>query len=124
VVAIAKAATKRTGRTIGVYPETKHPTYFASIGLPVERSCPPTAPPTTLVADAHAAGLKVHPWTFRAENFFLCRNTAPARRHRTWSISEEIRFSLAAWDGWFLHRFPRYRGPAARRVLAAPPNQR
>ena len=28
-------------------------------------------PPTSLVADAHAAGLKVHPWTFRSENFFL-----------------------------------------------------
>ena len=27
--------------------------------------------PTTVVADAHAAGLKVHPWTFRAENYFL-----------------------------------------------------
>ena len=27
--------------------------------------------PMTLVADAHAAGLKVHPWTFRAENAFL-----------------------------------------------------
>jgi glycerophosphoryl diester phosphodiesterase len=27
--------------------------------------------PTTIVADAHAAGLKVHPWTFRAENAFL-----------------------------------------------------
>ena len=33
-------------------------------------------PPSSLVADAHAAGLKVHPWTFRAENFFL----APAFR--------------------------------------------
>lgn len=29
------------------------------------------AVPTSLVADAHAAGLKVHPWTFRAENVFL-----------------------------------------------------
>lgn len=28
-------------------------------------------PPTTLVADAHAAGLAVHVWTFRAENYFL-----------------------------------------------------
>ena len=28
-------------------------------------------PPTTLVADAHKAGLKVHVWTFRAENVFL-----------------------------------------------------
>lgn len=27
--------------------------------------------PTSLVADAHAAGLVVHPWTFRAENAFL-----------------------------------------------------
>lgn len=30
-----------------------------------------SAPPTRLVADAHAAGLAVHPWTFRAENLFL-----------------------------------------------------
>ncbi|HEV2272003.1 MAG TPA: glycerophosphodiester phosphodiesterase [Steroidobacteraceae bacterium] len=29
------------------------------------------ARPTSLVADAHAAGLKVHPWTFRAESVFL-----------------------------------------------------
>jgi glycerophosphoryl diester phosphodiesterase len=27
--------------------------------------------PTTLVADAHRLGLKLHPWTFRAENSFL-----------------------------------------------------
>ena len=27
--------------------------------------------PTTLIADAHAAGLLVHPYTFRAENGFL-----------------------------------------------------
>jgi glycerophosphoryl diester phosphodiesterase len=27
--------------------------------------------PTTLVRDAHAAGLVVHGWTFRAENQFL-----------------------------------------------------
>jgi len=30
--------------------------------------------PTTLVADAHRAGLKVHPYTFRAENTFLPAN--------------------------------------------------
>lgn len=143
---------------VGVYPETKHPSYFASIGLPheapllalltkyghVEKSAPVfiqsfevenlkairaktklrliqlmdekgsppdrsdlTYPqmataaglkviatyadgigpnkamviprtiignlgtPTTLVADAHKAGLAVHPWTFRRENYFL-----------------------------------------------------
>ena len=156
VVAIAKAATTRTGRTIGVYPEMKHPTYFASIGLPVEgrmldalkrndlnsatapvfvqcfevtplktlrhktrarlvlladaEGGPPDLPnvkyadlvtaeglkgvaayadglgphqalvipraetllpATSLVKDAHAAGLQVHPWTVRAENYFL-----------------------------------------------------
>lgn len=27
--------------------------------------------PSALVPDAHAAGLKVHPWTFRRENYFL-----------------------------------------------------
>ena len=30
-----------------------------------------TLQPTFLVADAHAAGLLVHPWTFRPENHFL-----------------------------------------------------
>jgi glycerophosphoryl diester phosphodiesterase len=36
VIDIARAATARTGRVIGVAPELKHPTYFASIGLPME----------------------------------------------------------------------------------------
>ena len=36
VLELAKAASAKTGRTIGVYPETKHPSYFNSIGLPHE----------------------------------------------------------------------------------------
>jgi len=36
VVAIAREASARTGRTIAVAPELKHPTYFAGIGLPME----------------------------------------------------------------------------------------
>jgi len=36
VVDLAKAEGKRVGRTIGTYPEMKHPTYFAGIGLPLE----------------------------------------------------------------------------------------
>ncbi|WP_312735157.1 glycerophosphodiester phosphodiesterase family protein [Brevundimonas sp.] len=36
VVAIAREASARTGRTIAVAPELKHPTYFAGVGLPME----------------------------------------------------------------------------------------
>ena len=33
ILDLARCASQRTGRTIGVYPETKHPSYFASLGL-------------------------------------------------------------------------------------------
>ncbi|APV49482.1 glycerophosphodiester phosphodiesterase [Betaproteobacteria bacterium GR16-43] len=36
VIALAKRKSEEVGRTIGVYPETKHPTYHQSIGLPLE----------------------------------------------------------------------------------------
>ncbi|MFE9026104.1 glycerophosphodiester phosphodiesterase family protein [Streptomyces iakyrus] len=145
VVDLARRLSREHGRTIAVFPETKHPTYFRSIGLPLEpklaaairrnrlgrRECvvqsfEPTSlrrmtdlnvplwqalgttggpydlpsvtyrdmmtpaglagiaeyadwigpdkssvSGTTLVADAHAAGLRIGPYTFRAENQFL-----------------------------------------------------
>jgi len=162
VIALAKGKSAETGRTIGIYPETKHPTYFRSIGLSLEepllallqeneyrgrtasvfiqsfevgnlkmlrektdlpliqlmetagrswdftvagdprtyydlatpaglkeiatyadgigpdkRMIVPVGPdgrllsPTSLVKDAHAAGLLVHPWTFRSDGSFL-----------------------------------------------------
>lgn len=37
VIDLAKVKSIEKGRTIGVYPETKHPTYFKSIGLPLEK---------------------------------------------------------------------------------------
>lgn len=37
VLDLAKREGRKQGRTIGVAPETKHPTYFRSIGLPLER---------------------------------------------------------------------------------------
>ena len=40
---------ERRGRTIGLYPETKHPTWFRSIGLPLEEP---------LVATLHANGYR------------------------------------------------------------------
>jgi glycerophosphoryl diester phosphodiesterase len=157
VINLAKRKSVETGRTIGIYPETKHPTYFRSINLPLEeplldalqkagyrgRTAPvyiqsfevgnlkrlrkltdlsliqlmeaegkpwdfavtyhdmatpaglreiakyadgigpdkrmivPEGPdhhllsPTSLVEDAHTAGLLVHPWTFRSDGTFL-----------------------------------------------------
>ncbi|HCB75515.1 MAG TPA: glycerophosphodiester phosphodiesterase, partial [Sphingomonas bacterium] len=47
IIALAKRRSKETGRTIGIYPETKHPTYFASIGKSMERR---------LVDQLHTAG--------------------------------------------------------------------
>jgi len=166
-------------RKVGVYPETKHPTYFDDIGLPMDRPLlaalkkygyrGPKAPvfiqsfevgnlkrlrkktnlpmvqlidaeggpfgdtrayadivtpsglkevatyanaigpnksliiprdannklttPTSLVRDAHAAGLGLHPWTFRAEPNFL-----PAAVDLT---SEIKAFVAAGVDGFF-----------------------
>jgi glycerophosphoryl diester phosphodiesterase len=59
--------------------------------------------PTALVANAHAAGLVVHAWTFRAENAFLPKNlqtgSAPADHGR---LSEELAaFFAAGLDGAF-----------------------
>jgi len=36
VIDLVKKKSKEKGRTIGIYPETKHPTYHRSIGLPLE----------------------------------------------------------------------------------------
>ena len=181
IIDLAKRRSRDTGRTIGIYPETKHPTYFASIGHPTDALLVPqlhvagwdsaTAPvfiqsfevenlrrlrrmttvrliqllaatgapadgaqpsyaamvtpaglaaiaryadgigpdkamlwagdrPTTLVADAHRAGLKVHPWTYRAEEPFL------PPRHRGQPDHAGVRAEIAAAlgqgiDGFF-----------------------
>lgn len=49
ILALADAMGTARGRPVGVYPETKHPTHFRRIGLPLE------AP---LVAMLHGAGLE------------------------------------------------------------------
>jgi glycerophosphoryl diester phosphodiesterase len=189
VIALAKQRSKETGRTIGIYPETKHPTYFASIGHPMERrlvaelkkagwdsaeapvfiqsfevnnlkllhtltrirliqlmgasggpadnATPSYASmitpaglkavaayawgigpdkdmvdkgegtPSTLVADAHAAGLRVHVWTFRAENLFLPASlkvgTDPIAHG---NVSEAMRRQLAVGLDGFFTDFP------------------
>ena len=37
LVASANASPERRGRPVGVYPETKHPSYFEGLGLPLEK---------------------------------------------------------------------------------------
>ena len=37
VIALAQSAQRTHGRVVGVYPETKHPTYHQQVGLPLER---------------------------------------------------------------------------------------
>ncbi len=190
VIALAERRSRETGRSIGIYPELKHPTYFRSIGLPMEEALVTvlnrhgldrrdsavfvqsfevgplerlnrltevrlvqllsdeggpfdraeltyrtmatrdgltaiaryadgvgpakalivprdaagrSAAATSFVADARAAGLLVHPWTFRVENFFL-----PAELRRgddprsSGDMAAEIRMFLdLGVDGFF-----------------------
>ncbi len=188
VIDLARAKTAETGRTIALYPETKHPSHFRAVGLPLEkrlvdalhangfrgRKAPvfiqsfevanlkemraltelpivqllsgsgrpddfrrggdartyasmttpaglreiaayadgigpskemviprdaqnDLAAPTALMADAHAAGLLVHPYTFRPENPFL-----PANLRRGDAASPSGRGDLAAEIAAFL----------------------
>jgi glycerophosphoryl diester phosphodiesterase len=187
VIELAKRRSLETGRTIGIYPETKHPSYFRSIGLaleppliktltdngytdanapvfiqsfevqnlkdlskltkmrlvqlmedaklkpydfvvagdrrsygdlmtpeglaaiatyasgigPFKRSIVPQGadkallPPTSLVADAHKAGLVVHPYTFRDEPEFL------APDYGLDPVKEYLQFFRLGVDGVF-----------------------
>lgn len=185
IIALAKRESAARGRQIGIYPETKHPTYFASIGLGTDETLVEelhfagwrtadapvliqsfevenlrkihaltgirliqlldadgapadgartsyadmasaeglkqiaryawgigpnktmiangSRPPTTLVHDAHHAGLRVHPWTFRAENYFLpwrFKHGLNPRAHGR--LADEIdQFLALGIDGFF-----------------------
>jgi glycerophosphoryl diester phosphodiesterase len=200
VLDLAMSKSQETGRTIGVYPETKHPTYFRSLGLPLEepllaalaskglrgplapvfiqsfetanlqamrrqtdlpliqlldfkgqpwnhavagdprtyddlgtpeglaaiagyadgigphkRRIVPAGPdgrlgsPTSLVTDAHRAGLAVHPWTFRSEQPFLAPDYAgePEREYEQFFdlgvdglFSDVSDIAVQARDAW------------------------
>ena len=57
VIDLAQQMGKELGRPIGVYPETKHPTYFRGIGLPIEEKL--------------LASLSAHGWNRRDAPVFI-----------------------------------------------------
>jgi glycerophosphoryl diester phosphodiesterase len=84
---------------------------YADVVAPPTRSIIPLkkdgslAEPSSLVDDAHKAGLRVEPWTFRPENHFLAadfRNSASdAARNEAGSIAEMKRYIATGLDGFF-----------------------
>jgi glycerophosphoryl diester phosphodiesterase len=73
--------------------------------------------PTSLVSDAHAAGLGVHPWTFRAENCFLPTNLRSSGDPTgIGDMGAELRAYIAAGIDGFFTDHP----GIARQVLATP----
>jgi len=189
ILTLRRKLSQELGREIGVYPETKHPSYFQSIGKPLEgqllatlrrhgldhkdapvfiqsfeaanlrelasrtrlplvfladavggpfgdsrsydeylspagladlasfaagigpnkvRIIPRNADgtlgqPSTLVEDAHAHGLVLHPWTFRAENQFLPTELRVGTDPNAYgkAIDEQITFLRTGIDGLF-----------------------
>jgi glycerophosphoryl diester phosphodiesterase len=59
--------------------------------------------PSPLIKDAHSAGLRVHAYTFRAENQFLPKDLrSDADPHRLGDLKGELKAYLnAGLDGFF-----------------------
>ncbi len=99
------------------YAEMVTPAGLAEVAKYADVIAPPTraiiplgpdkklAPPTSLVAEAHKAGLLVHIWTFRPENYFLAADfqdaNGPAARNETGSIAEMQAYIRTGIDGFF-----------------------
>jgi len=84
---------------------------YADILAPDMRSIIPLGPdrkllqPSAVTADAHKAGLKVMPYTFRPENYFLAADfqngEGPAARNAAGSVAEMRAYLAAGIDGFF-----------------------
>ncbi|MDX2145483.1 MAG: glycerophosphodiester phosphodiesterase [Rhodospirillaceae bacterium] len=88
----AAMATPQGLREIAVYARGVGP--FKGLIIPMDREGN-TSAPTTFVADAHAAGLKVHPYTFRNEAQYL------AKPYGGDPIREYCAFYILGVDGLF-----------------------
>jgi glycerophosphoryl diester phosphodiesterase len=75
VLALVARRARETGRAIGVYPETKHPSYFRAIGLPLEE--PLAAALARAGLDSRAAPVFVQ--SFEAGNLRRLRGLTRAR---------------------------------------------
>lgn len=89
-------------RDIATYADVVAPNTRAVIPLGADERL---GKPTSLVADAHAAGLEAVVWTFRPENAFLAadfRNgDGPEARNEAGSIAEMWRYLATGIDGLF-----------------------
>ncbi len=84
---------------------------YADIIAPDTRSIIPLGPnkkllaPSPVTGAAHAAGLKVMPYTFRPENYFLAADfqdaSGPASRNSVGSVAEMRAYLKAGVDGFF-----------------------
>jgi glycerophosphoryl diester phosphodiesterase len=98
----ATMATPAGLREIATYADVLGPPTRAIIPLGADGKL---ARPTTLVADAHAAGLLVRPYTFRPENYFLAKDfrdaAGDAARNPAGSVAEISAYLAAGIDGFF-----------------------
>ncbi len=88
-------------RDIAQYADVVAPPTRAIIPLKKDGSL---AAPSSMVDDAHRAGLRIEPWTFRPENRFLAadfRSGADTARHEAGSIAEMKRYIATGIDGFF-----------------------
>lgn len=84
---------------------------YADVIAPPVRAIIPLGPdgrlgsPSGIVADAHKAGLLVHIWTFRPENYFLAADFRDGRgdgeRNEAGSIAEMRAYIATGIDGFF-----------------------
>jgi len=89
-------------RAIATYAQLVSPSLRAIVPVDADGAL---AAPTAFVADAHAAGLQVVPYTFRPENYFLPKRLqdarGPAAVNAAGSIAEMRAFIAAGVDAFF-----------------------
>ncbi|MBC3920365.1 glycerophosphodiester phosphodiesterase [Undibacterium sp. CY18W] len=97
-----KMCSKQGLRDIASYADVVAPPTRALIPLLADGKL---GQPTSLIADAHDAGLLVHTWTFRPENRFLAADFRDDKgedaRNEKGSVAEMQRYIAAGIDGLF-----------------------